>query len=281
MTKFYHRHDHDCETPVKGVHSIKADRGLVTLLATCGRCGGAGGHEQWRHTGWTCYDCGGTGNKGHRDHKVYTAEKIVKLDEAKGKAAAKREAKIKAKRDATIDAFRADHPELIAGMIEVKDHNGIIANMLGTIEERGTLSEKQIDFAGSLVMEARDTIATELAAAKEKARRVRESRHLDGEVGDRLVIKAVIDGKLSGPGGFNNDGWHMTKLMADDGSLVIYWGWMSPADEDGICVYPDVGDTIEFKATIKEFSERDGEKQTIVNRPHIINYELTGEENSD
>ena len=165
MTKFYHRHDHDCETPVKGVHSIKGDRGLITELATCFRCGGAGGHEQWRHTGWTCYDCGGSGNKGHVNRKVYTAEKIVKLDATKAKATEKREAAKKATRDATIDAFKADQPELVSGIFELRHHNHILADFARWIEERGALTEAQIELGNKLIVSVREDIAATKAKA--------------------------------------------------------------------------------------------------------------------
>jgi hypothetical protein len=277
MTKFYHRHDHACERPVKGVHGIKGDRGLITELATCHRCGGAGGADQWKRTGWTCYNCGGTGNKGWIDRKVYTAEKIAKLDEAKEKAAAKREAKIKAGRDANIDAFKDEHPDLVAGIAELKDHSHILADFCRTIEQRGSLSERQIAFGLELIVSVREDIARDKAEAEEKARRIDASSHITGEVGDRLVIKGVVLDTFSGPGGFRGNGWTLTKIDTDDG-LVVFWGSLHVAGPDDFEVYAGKGDTVELKATIKEFSERDGEKQTTVNRPKIINIELTGEE---
>jgi hypothetical protein len=264
---------------VKGVHGIKGDRGLITELATCHRCGGAGGADQWKRTGWTCYNCGGTGNKGWIDRKVYTAEKIVKLDEAKEKAAAKREAKIKARRDANIDAFKAEHPDLVAGIAELKDHSHILADFCRTIEQRGSLSERQIAFGLELIVSVREDIARDKAEAEEKARRIDASSHITGKVGDRLVIKGVVLDTFSGPGGFRGNGWTLTKIDTDDG-LVVFWGSLHTAGPDDFEVYAGKGDTVELKATIKEFSERDGEKQTTVNRPHIINIELTGEDNA-
>jgi hypothetical protein len=277
MADFFHRHDHACERPVKGVHGIKGDRGLITELATCHRCGGAGGADQWKRTGWTCYNCGGTGNKGWIDRKVYTAEKIAKLDEAKEKAAAKREAKIKAGRDANIDAFKDEHPDLVAGIAELKDHSHILADFSRTIEQRGSLSDRQIDFGLELIVSVREDIARDKAEAEEKARRIDASSHITGEVGDRLVIKGVVLDTFSGPGGFRGNGWTLTKIDTDDG-LVVFWGSLHIAGPDDFEVYAAKGDTVELKATIKEFSERDGEKQTTVNRPHIINIELTGEQ---
>ena len=276
MANFFHRHDHDCERPVQGVHGIKGDRGLITELDTCFRCGGVGGHEQWRHTGWTCYDCGGSGNKGYVDRKVYTAEKIAKLDASKEKAAAKRAAKIKATRDATIDAFKADQPDLVSGIFELRLHNYILADFARWIEERGALTEAQIELGNKLIVSVREDIAATKAKAEAHEARCAQSSHLPGDIGDRLVIKGVIEAVISGPGGYNDQGWTLTKLITEEGSLVIYWGSLHTAGPDDLEVYADKGDTVELKATIKEFSERDGEKQTIVNRPKIINIELTG-----
>jgi len=281
MADFFHRHDHACERPVKGVHSIKGDRGLITELATCHRCGGAGGADKWKRTGWTCYNCGGTGNKGWRDRKVYTAEKIVKLDEALLKSRERRAAKIKAKRDATIEGFKADHPTFMAALIaEVGRVDGCcytLRDMLHKVEEHGSLTDRQIDFAESLISEARDSREAARIEAEEKARRIDASSHITGEVGDRLVIKGVVLDTFSGPGGFRGNGWTLTKIDTDDG-LVVFWGSLHIAGPDDFEVYAAKGDTVELKATIKEFSERDGEKQTTVNRPKIINIELTGEE---
>src|SRR5258707_155916 len=57
---------------------------------TCGRCGGAGGADKWAHTGWTCFDCSGKGTNGTELIKVYTAEKLAKLNEAAAKRNAKK-----------------------------------------------------------------------------------------------------------------------------------------------------------------------------------------------
>ena len=277
MTDFFNRHDHACERPVTGVHSVKGDRGLITELKTCHRCGGAGGADQWRYTGWTCYQCGGKGTLGWIDRKVYTASKIAKLNEAKEKAAAKREAKVKARRDANIDAFKVEHPDLVAGIAELKDHNHILADFCRTIEQRGSLSERQIAFGLELIASTRKDIARDKADVEEKARRIDASSHITGKVGDRLVLKGVVLDTFSGPGGYMGNGWTITKIDTDDG-LVVYWGSFHTAGPNDFEVYAGKGDTVEFKATIKEFSERGGEKQTIVNRPTIINIQLTGAE---
>lgn len=61
----------------------------------CSRCGGLGGHEVWKHTGWTCYRCGAATRRianglfsdpsGPLKIKVYTEEKLQKLNAAKEK----------------------------------------------------------------------------------------------------------------------------------------------------------------------------------------------------
>ena len=50
-------------------------------------------------------------------------------------------------------------------------------------------------------------------------------------------------------------------IMDFDGNVVIYWGKFEEANE---------GDIITIRATIKDHNEKDGVKQTFVNRPKLI-----------
>ena len=138
------------------------------------------------------------------------------------------------------------------------------------------MTEAQIELGRKLIISTRQQIADDEAAAQNHIDRVAASSHIAGEVGDRVVIEGVVADKFSGPGGWDGSGWTITKIATAEGQ-VIYWGSLHAPGPDDFEVYLDKGDIVELKATIKEFSERDGEKQTVVQRPKIITYELTGE----
>lgn len=67
----------------------------VLAVRSCSRCGGGGGSGRWAHTGWTCHMCGGSGKTGIVPVKLYTAERLARLEEQ----AEKRNAKASAERE--------------------------------------------------------------------------------------------------------------------------------------------------------------------------------------
>ena len=101
MGKWHYRYGGEVTEPVR---EIKPDTGEITVPKICGRCGGAGGSDKWHHTGWTCYQCGGARTLGNETIKVYTLEKIAKLE----KTAEKRRATAQAKREAKEAAAAAE-----------------------------------------------------------------------------------------------------------------------------------------------------------------------------
>lgn len=92
MTKWYKRDGSLVEAEVEVLKA--GETAQISVLQTCYKCGGNGGSSAWNRTGWTCYKCGGVGNLGWRVVKLYSAEKLAKLEASK------------AKRDATLEAKR-------------------------------------------------------------------------------------------------------------------------------------------------------------------------------
>ena len=87
---------------------IRVDRNGTKYYAdyTCRRCGGLGGSDKWKMTGWTCYECGGTGKSAKPDiYKEYTPEYEAKLNERRAKRAAERLAQTEAKTEETRRAW--------------------------------------------------------------------------------------------------------------------------------------------------------------------------------
>lgn len=84
------------------------------------------------------------------------------------------------------------------------------------------------------------------------------SEHV-GQVGDRLELRLTCE-KVLGPFGekFSMYGQSYIALMRDQaGNRVVYKGGRPPLGE---------GQEGTFKATVKDLSERDGEKQTVISR---------------
>jgi hypothetical protein len=115
MEKWHYRHGEEYKGNAK-IRVIKPDAAEIMVRRTCDRCGGVGGAEQWKHTGWTCFKCGGAGHLGMEAVKLYTAEKVAKLD----RAAEKRRATNEAKREAREEA---EALERAAKLIETKKTN--------------------------------------------------------------------------------------------------------------------------------------------------------------
>ena len=75
-----------------------------------------------------------------------------------------------------------------------------------------------------------------------------------GETGERRDFTGTVRFIASGEGNWGN--WFLTVIDTDQGA-VLWWNAFADVSK---------GDAIKFKATIKDHTERDGEKQTVVNR---------------
>lgn len=123
---------------------------FITEQLPCSRCGGEGGSQKWAHTGFTCFDCGGTGKGRIVTVKLYTAEKLAKLDAAKAKKDAKRTAEraaAAAARQAEADARRADfmlvYKTLLDRAATFAPRSEFIADVLNKVVANASISEKQ------------------------------------------------------------------------------------------------------------------------------------------
>lgn len=102
-------------------------------------------------------------------------------------------------------------------------------------------------------------------AAEKLAVRIQENEHTDfiGNVKDRLIFEGVIKSIKSF--GYNQFGFQYcesfrTTIMVGV-NTVIYWAAFHDVKE---------GDSIKFKATVKDHTVYEGVKQTVVNRPTMI-----------
>ena len=131
----------------------------------------------------------------------------------------------------------------------------IIRDLVRKLTQYGNLSDKQWAFLAKLVAE-------EPARQAQKVERKSTSQHV-GTIGERrdfVLTVAFITG-------FNSQfGWMNVLGMKDEqGNLFIYKGSAMIFTNEG--KDPKSGETVTFKATIKEHGEREGVKQTILARP--------------
>lgn len=265
-TKWYTRDGAEYAGPVLESNPAK---GIAKhqYRAKCSRCGGAGGSEKWRFTGWTCYDCGGSGNGGIKVRKLYTAEKLAKLNASQAKRDAKalekrlaEQAEHEAKKAEQRRQFEEANSQFVALFREWHtanlDATGFLADVYLKWQEFGSLSEKQI-------------AAVTSAIERENARRLaREASQHVGEVGKRVDITVTCEKVIF----FNNEdsfnrGYRFVApsiyLARDEhGNRIVYKG---SGD------FPSEGYKARVRATVKEHGERNGEMQTIIARPKMVN----------
>jgi len=137
------------------------------------------------------------------------------------------------------------------------DHD-IVKDLVRKLQQYGDLSDKQWSFLTKLVEEA------PLRAAREEQRKAVDaaSQHV-GTIGDRrdfTLTVAFITG-FNTQFGFTN----VIGMRDEQGNLYVYksTAMIYNAEQKDAAK----GDTLTFKATIKEHGEREGVKQTILSRP--------------
>lgn len=225
----------------------------------CSRCGGAGGADQWKHTGWKCFRCGGAcvDPAGPFTVKLYTSDKLAKLNATKAKADAKRAATAQATADkakAEADARRADfiaaHGALIARAEKFASRSEFIADVLRRAVERCEFVGKQADAITS-AMDKMDA-ANAMRAA---------SGHV-GKLGERIEIPVTVERVYSFERGVFNAPWinetcHIITMRDVAGNAIV---------AKGTRFYAEAGEAFTLRATVKDHGEYKGEKQTTVQR---------------
>jgi hypothetical protein len=242
------------------VHAANLKTGTATYYyeACCGRCGGAGGSDQWKFTGWTCYQCGGSGGRHTKAGKVYTAEKLAKL-EANAKARSdKKIAAMRAKKaahDAAIAPARAawivENQELYSAIHRrAGSENEFFESLLRSINERGCLSEKQLEVAKASVQ--RDI---------EREKKIETAQYV-GNTGERLTITLTVKRMIRLDDGYSPYGPSYLLICEDsNGNTVTYKGGSPFASES---------ETVTVKATVKGQTIYNDMPQTQIARPKII-----------
>lgn len=226
----------------------------------CTRCGGAGRSEKWRATGYTCYDCGGSGTHPRNpvlEIKLYTQDKLDKLNATQAKATATRETKRQAaakqkqaEADSRRDAFNEAHAELIAKATKYAPRSDFIADVLRTATAKAAFTEKQAA-----------ALKTAIARFEAEDHRL-ENQSFRGKVGERLrglevtVTQSLMFGeKYSGFG----PSW-LTVMRAGNDTFTVKSGAFRPR----------IGAVLVIDATVKTHETYKGTKKTVLTRVKTI-----------
>lgn len=130
--------------------------------------------------------------------------------------------------------------------------DGFLSKMANTVYDWGELSEKQYAAVIKIIDERK-------ARAAEREANKLKSQHV-GTVGQRQAFEAEVVFAT-----YYDTQWGTTFVtgMKSGDDIIVAKGTSDLS-------WAKKGDKVEFMAMVKEHSERDGEKQTIVNRPTKI-----------
>jgi hypothetical protein len=253
-------------TPHNGdVSHDEKGKPFFTRQESCHRCGGAGGADRWKFTGWTCFECSGTGLGSVRQVKLYTVEQHGKLEARAKKMEAKRVAKWEAERAvrlAPLNAWLEANAHLVAqiraGLPAIMDEqSGERVHVYGSLIEKfeSAINAAKIP-ADWLVNACIEKIIREGAQADLRA----ASRHV-GQIGKRVEMELTCERLLDFPAEWPRTTFYVAIMVDECGNRIVYKGGNPPLGS---------GQTGRFKVTIKDHDERNGEAQTIVARPKVI-----------
>jgi len=249
---------------VDPARTLDTDNGKAGYFvrSACTRCGGAGGFKGW--PGFTCYRCGGVNSRAFEVAfvRVYTAEKLAKLNASQAKRDAKRAAVAAA---AAVEAaavaarFDAAHAALIARAarflnVEAADDSrtsAIVKDIIRKGRAAGSLTDKQRAAVEAMctAAEAHDVKAATLGYV--------------GTVGARIELAVTVVRVASferpvymGYGAMQTV--HVVTMADPSGNEIVS---KSPSFRE------EVGRAFILRATVKEHGEYKGVKQTVVSRP--------------
>jgi hypothetical protein len=281
--KYYERNG--VEVDAARVTDIKGGAGRIILTRRCFRCGGSGHYSRG-----ICFRCNGARTERPTTVRAYTGEKLAKLNKSvlsKRNCAAEDARQKEAARIETARIENAPWLEANAGIVAaVREtaavdalHNDAIGvakaldnfpyyatrtaasrygsprtfalELVGRLDNGYALSERQIEAFKKIIADT---------AAKAASVHV-------GTVGERTELTLTTDKKIpleSTRGGY---GWHeaprFIHLLHDvSGNRVVYFGSSEALGAEG--------ETATVRATVVEHGEREGVRQTKIQRPTAI-----------
>lgn len=233
---------------------------FYAYVDVCRRCGGIGGGEQWRHTGWTCFECDGSGKGKLVTEKLYTAEKLAKLNataekrNAKKLAVAVEKAAIVATEAAVRrEAFEAANADVLAWLRAQPENNEFASSLLHRVEREAALSCGQIAAVRNRI--ALDTEREVKRAASDYV----------GSIKDRITaqvkVERVYQFERTSFGGYGYEVVSIVTMRDAAGNALV---------SKSARFYRKEGDELTIKATVKDHTEYRGERQTLIERVAVL-----------
>ena len=265
---------------------MKTDKNGTKYYAdyTCPRCGGLGGSDKWQFTGWKCYECGGSGRSSKPEIiKVYTPEYQAKLDERRAKRQAKRLQELEAKADDTRAKWLENNQfdtdgftylfkgDTYAHKDEIKANGALFHNALGWHIARPVYGfefvKVHIDniatptLYGYMITAEKD----EIDALKNPPQEDTRQSEYVGEIGQRISFDVTLTNRVFWENRFiewKPQTMYLHTFKDADGNVLI---WKTTNSLYKL----EIGDKITIRGTIKEHSEYNDVKQTVLQRCQI------------
>lgn len=242
------------------VASDDKGRPVRYVPVSCDRCGTFNGVRVWcrgtlngqpvSNTGFDCWTCGNTGVRGERKERLYTAAELVRVNKAAATREATRAAKAAAaaaqaaaERQARKEALYANHAEFIAKLNDLDGEfwDGFRVSFFRRLEAP---TARQIALVDGEVAKRQKNAASGYI----------------GNVGDKVTLTITVERiiVLESPLYGTN---YITIARDEQGNVVTYKGRTDIGNK---------GDTTTIKASVKEHTVYNGIKQTVIQRPKVV-----------
>ena len=257
MTKLFTRQGDEFTGEVETNCAGKAIR---YVPIPCDRCHVINGQRLWvmgtengrpySKTGFECWTCGNTGVRGTRKERLYTESELARVNKtaatrADRKAEADRIAREQAEaaRAAKDAGFRAENAQFIAKLSSLDGEfwDGFRESFL---TRAIAPTERQIGL-----------VEAEIAKRAQNA----ASGHL-GAIGDKLTMTIAVERIIVLESKFYGTNY-ITIARDEQGNIISYKGLTDIGNK---------GDTLTIKATVKEHTVYKGVKQTVIQRPKVL-----------
>ncbi len=255
MTQFYFRHGaalSETDNPRVKV-GARGESGYLDRNENCPRCGGAGGSPHWRPDGGVCYQCRGRCMI-PVTHRVFSEDRLERLNEAADKKAAIKAAEAQRKIDAAVAYFvvwSRSHEKLI-GDIAAATGNSFLSDLADKLSKSMILTERQLEAA-----------ATAVERQKVRDAEGRASEYV-GEVKERIEFEAEVTGVYGTEGFYGH-----TDIVKFKDAANNQFTWFASD-------YTDLkrGDRMTIKGTVKKHEDYRDVKQTVLTRCKYTKFEV-------
>jgi len=257
MTKLFTRQGNEFTGTVESNDAGKAVR---YVSVACDRCHVINGQRLWlmgmengrpySKTGFDCWTCGNTGVRGTRQERLFTAEELARVNKTAATRAVRKAEAVRVAAEqaeaalvANQATFRANNAEFIAKLdaLDGEFWDGF-KNSFYSRQEAPT--ERQIGL-----------VDTEVAKRQKNA-----ASGFVGAVGDKVSLTLTVERIIVLHSEFYGNNY-ITIARDEQGNVVTYKGRTDLGS---------TGDTVTVKASVKEHTLYNGIKQTVIQRPKVV-----------